>query len=286
MASTPARSSPSDVPPPEPAEPSGEDIPLKIVFEDDQLVVIDKPAGAGGASGRRPRHRDAGQCADRPLRRQPFGHRRGQAARHRAPARQGHHRPDGGGQDRPRPSRARRAVRRPRPHRAAGARLSRDRLGRPPRRPRAPSTSRSTGIPRAATRWRCGPAAREAITHWQVLERYQGTDGKPVASLIGLPAGNRPHPPDPGASDLAHIGHPLLGRPHLRHRLQDQGRPLPAAPAGRPGGPWKTGPACLSTGHRTPDHRREAGVPFGTTGRSCVVYAKCLPLADVPSKGS
>lgn len=33
------------IPPPEPAIPRGEDIPLNVVYEDDQLVVIDKPAG-------------------------------------------------------------------------------------------------------------------------------------------------------------------------------------------------------------------------------------------------
>jgi 23S rRNA pseudouridine1911/1915/1917 synthase len=34
-----------DLPPPEPAEPAAEDIPLTIVYEDDDLIVIDKPAG-------------------------------------------------------------------------------------------------------------------------------------------------------------------------------------------------------------------------------------------------
>jgi RNA polymerase sigma factor (sigma-70 family) len=33
------------VPPPEPAEPEGEAIPLTILHEDDQVIVIDKPAG-------------------------------------------------------------------------------------------------------------------------------------------------------------------------------------------------------------------------------------------------
>ena len=33
------------VPEPEPAEPLGEDIPLQILYEDDDLIVIDKPAG-------------------------------------------------------------------------------------------------------------------------------------------------------------------------------------------------------------------------------------------------
>ena len=45
------------VPEPEPAEPGGERIPLNIVFEDDEIIVIDKPAGlvvhpaAGHATG-------------------------------------------------------------------------------------------------------------------------------------------------------------------------------------------------------------------------------------------
>ena len=45
-----------DLPPPEPAEPTAEAIPLSIVYEDDDLIVIDKPAGlvvhpAGGHQG-------------------------------------------------------------------------------------------------------------------------------------------------------------------------------------------------------------------------------------------
>ena len=34
-----------DVPPPEPAEPAAERIPLNVVYEDKDLIVIDKPAG-------------------------------------------------------------------------------------------------------------------------------------------------------------------------------------------------------------------------------------------------
>jgi 23S rRNA pseudouridine1911/1915/1917 synthase len=54
-----------------------------------------------------------------------------------------------------------------------------------------------------------GAAGRAAVTHWQVVERYAGADGKPVASLIEcrLETGRthqiRVH--------MAHAGHPLLG---------------------------------------------------------------------------
>ncbi len=34
-----------EIPPPEPAEPEAENIPLNVVYEDDDLIVIDKPAG-------------------------------------------------------------------------------------------------------------------------------------------------------------------------------------------------------------------------------------------------
>ncbi len=34
-----------DLPEPEPAEPMGEDIPLSVLYEDEHLIVIDKPAG-------------------------------------------------------------------------------------------------------------------------------------------------------------------------------------------------------------------------------------------------
>ncbi len=61
------------LPPPEEATPLGENIPLTIVYEDDELIVIDKPKGLVVHPRRRPCHRYAGQCADRPLRRQPVG---------------------------------------------------------------------------------------------------------------------------------------------------------------------------------------------------------------------
>ena len=204
-----------------------------------QLIVIDKPAGlvvhpaAGHPTGTLVNALIA-HCGDI-----AFGHRRGDAAGHRAPARQGHLGRDGGRQDRrARTSRCRRNS----PITAAPAISSAAispssgacRTGRA-----APSTRRSTGIRIPATRWRCASGGREAITHWEVKERYPGTDGKPVASLIEcrLETGRthqiRVH--------LAHIGHPILGdetygtgfrtkAARLPHAARDALRPL----AGRP----------------------------------------------------
>ncbi len=68
-------------------------------------------------SGARPCRGHAGQRADQPLRREPFGDRRGPAPGHRPPAGQGHVRASRRRQDRRRPSGTRGPVRRPRPQR-------------------------------------------------------------------------------------------------------------------------------------------------------------------------
>ena len=87
------------VPPPVPAEPQPEAMPLTIVYEDEHLIVVDKPAGMPVHPG--PGHcgPHAGQRAAGALPR-PAGHRRRAAARHRAPARQGHVGPDRRGEGR------------------------------------------------------------------------------------------------------------------------------------------------------------------------------------------
>jgi 23S rRNA pseudouridine1911/1915/1917 synthase len=68
-------------------------------------------------------------------------------------------------------------------------------------------------------------SGREAITHWEILESFNGRDGKPIAALLAcqLETGRthqiRVH--------LAHIGHPLLGDsvygPHFKTKASHLG---------------------------------------------------------------
>ena len=58
-----------ELPPPVPATLGPEEIPLNVLYEDDALIVIDKPAGLVVHPGAGQPDRHAGQCADRPLRR-------------------------------------------------------------------------------------------------------------------------------------------------------------------------------------------------------------------------
>ena len=158
-----------DIPEPEPAEPEPQAMDLDILYEDSDLLVLNKPAGLvvhPGAGQSRPH---AGQCPAGALRRQPVGHRRRAPAGHRASARQGHVGRDGGGQERRHPSGALQAVRRPRPH----PHLPGAGLGRAQGRGRAPSTPRSAAIPSTASAWRCArPAAGRRSTEYWVEQRF------------------------------------------------------------------------------------------------------------------
>jgi 23S rRNA pseudouridine1911/1915/1917 synthase len=72
---------------------------------------------------------------------------------------------------------------------------------------------------------------REAITHWEIVESFNGKDGKPVAALLAcqLETGRthqiRVH--------LAHIGHPLMGDavygPHFKTKASHLGPESQAA---------------------------------------------------------
>jgi 23S rRNA pseudouridine1911/1915/1917 synthase len=196
------------IPPDAPAEPEPEDIPLNIVHEDDALIVIDKPAGlvvhpaAGNPTGTLVNaliaHCGASLSGIGGVKRPGIVHRldkdttgllvvaKNDKAHRRLAAQFADH-----GRTGP---------------------LERVYLAfvwGAPDRPRGTVDAPIDRHPRSRDKQAVRQGGREAITHWEKLETYLGTDGKPVASLLAcrLETGRthqiRVH--------LAHIGHPLLG---------------------------------------------------------------------------
>jgi 23S rRNA pseudouridine1911/1915/1917 synthase len=196
------------LPPPEPAEPSPEEIPLAVVYEDDDIIVIDKPAGlvvhpaAGHLSGTLVNALIA-HCGDSlsgigGVKRPGIVHRLDKDT-----------------------SGLLVVAKNDRAHRSlAGQFADHGRTGDmtrgylafvwgSPLRPKGTIDAPIDRHPRSRNKMAVREGGREAVTHWSVLERYAGTDGKPVASLVEcrLETGRthqiRVH--------MAHAGHPLLG---------------------------------------------------------------------------
>jgi 23S rRNA pseudouridine1911/1915/1917 synthase len=197
-----------ELPPPEDTSVKPEDIPLDVVFEDDEIIVIDKPKGlvvhpaAGNWSGTLVNALVA-HCGDSlsgvgGVRRPGIVHRLDKdttglmvvAKTDRAHAKLAAQFAD---------------------HGRTGP-LRRGYLAfvwGAPDRPRGTIDQPIDRHPHARDRMAVRTGGREAVTHWEVLERYPGAGGKPVASLLAcrLETGRthqiRVH--------LAHAGHPLIG---------------------------------------------------------------------------
>ena len=195
------------LPPPAPAEPEGENIPLTIVYEDDALIVIDKPPGlvvhpaAGHASGTLVNALIA-HCGDSlsgigGVKRPGIVHRLDKDTSgllvvaktdkaHRALSQQFENKEEG-------------------PLERGYLALVWD----APDKPRGTIDAPLDRHPHARDKQAVREGGRPAVTHWAVLERFTGNDGKPVASLIDLRLETgRTHQI---RVHLAHIGHPILG---------------------------------------------------------------------------
>jgi 23S rRNA pseudouridine1911/1915/1917 synthase len=206
-----------DVPPPEPAKPAAEPIPLRVVYEDDDIIVIDKPRNlvvhpaAGNWTGTLVNALIA-HCGDSLS---GIGGERRPGIVHRLDK-------DTTG--------LMVVAKNDRAHRKLAAQFAdHGRSGEPfersylafvwgaPDRPQGSIDKPIDRNPHARDRMAVREGGRESTTHWQVLERYQSEPetgrskkaAKPAASMLAcrLETGRthqiRVH--------LASIGHPLLG---------------------------------------------------------------------------
>jgi len=197
-----------EVPPPEEAVPQAEAIPLAIAYEDDGLIVIDKPAGlvvhpaAGNRTGTLVNaliaHCGASLSGVGGVRRPGIVHRLDKDTTGLMVV-----------------------AKNDRAHRALAAQFADHGRSGPlergylafvwgvPERPRGTIDKPLGRHPQSRERMAVRPGGRAAVTHYEVMERYTGTDGKTVASLIecrlmtGRTHQIRVH--------LAAIGHPVLG---------------------------------------------------------------------------
>jgi 23S rRNA pseudouridine1911/1915/1917 synthase len=213
-----------DVPEAVAAEPAGEDIALDIVYEDDDIIVIDKPKGlvvhpaAGHETGTLVNaliaHCGASLSGIGGVKRPGIVHRLDKDTTGLMVA-----------------------AKNDRAHQSLTAQFAdHGRTGAMRRGYMAfvwgvPGRQRGTvdapidRHPHAREKMAVREGGREAITHWEIQESFNGRDGKPVAALLAcqLETGRthqiRVH--------LAHIGHPLLGDgvygPHFKTKASHLG---------------------------------------------------------------
>lgn len=219
-----------DVPPAVAAEPAGEDIALDIVFEDDDIIVIDKPKGlvvhpaAGHESGTLVNaliaHCGASLSGIGGVKRPGIVHRLDKDTTGLMVVAKNDH--------------AHRALTEQfADHGRTGA-MRRGYLAFAwgvPNRKTGTVDAPIDRHPHAREKMAVRQGGRQAITHWEVQEDFAGRDGRSVAALLAcqLETGRthqiRVH--------LAHIGHPLLGDnvygPHFKTKAHALGLKSQAA---------------------------------------------------------
>src|SRR5882672_4810551 len=213
-----------DVPEAVAAEPAGEDIALDIVYEDDDIIVIDKPKGlvvhpaAGHETGTLVNaliaHCGASLSGIGGVKRPGIVHRLDKDTTGLLVAAKN---------DRAHKSLTEQFA----DHGRTGA-MRRGYMAFVwdlPNRQRGTVDAPIDRHPFAREKMAVRDSGREAITHWEIQESFTGRDGKPVAALLAcqLETGRthqiRVH--------LAHIGHPLLGDgvygPHFKTKASHLG---------------------------------------------------------------
>jgi 23S rRNA pseudouridine1911/1915/1917 synthase len=213
-----------DVPPAVAAEPVGEDIALTIVFEDDDIIVIDKPRGlvvhpaAGHETGTLVNaliaHCGSSLSGIGGVKRPGIVHRLDKDTTGLMVAAKN---------DRAHQSLTEQFA----DHGRTGA-MRRGYMAFAwgvPNRKTGTVDAPIDRHPHAREKMAVREGGREAITHWELQEAFNGRDGKPVAALLAcqLETGRthqiRVH--------LAHIGHPLLGDnvygPHFKTKANALG---------------------------------------------------------------
>ena len=206
------------------AEPAGEDIALNIVYEDDDIIVIDKPKGlvvhpaAGHETGTLVNaliaHCGASLSGIGGVKRPGIVHRLDKDTTGLMVAAKN---------DRAHQSLTEQFA----DHGRTGA-LRRGYLAfvwDVPNRQRGTVDAPIDRHPHAREKMAVRDSGREAVTHWEIQETFNRRDGKPVAALLAcqLETGRthqiRVH--------LAHIGHPLLGDavygPHFKTKASHLG---------------------------------------------------------------